>query len=374
MFSFKIDSKRFEILKEQYQRTLSNFKAEAPYQHAIYYLALILTEHAWTKRELVDALSLVTIDRLESFTKEFLSRLHVECLIYGNVNKPTALELASLVEEKLKLTNSVTLPLLSRQLLTKREFKLVDGETYLFETENEFHKSSCVELYLQCGVQNDQSNAYIDLITQILSEPCYNVLRTQEQLGYIVFCGTRKANGVQGLRIIVQSNKHPLHVEERIEVFIEGMDKVIAEMTDLEFDRHKEALAAKKLEKPKRLSAQYNKFLNEISLQQYHFERSNVEVAFLKAITKQQFQEFFRKYIKRSGDARHTLFIHVLSTAEGGAGHDETYSKINDATTSDVSKNRLVINELSSFKAGKELYPIVQPYINVQPKGAKSKL
>lgn len=373
MFAFKIEPKRFEILKEQYQRTLCNFKAEAPYQHAIYYLALLLTEHAWTKRELLDALSLVTVENLEYFTKEFLSRLHVECLIYGNVNKQAALELAGLVEDKLKLTNSVTLPLLSRQLLTKREFKLVDGETYLFETENEFHKSSCVELYLQCGVQNDQSNAYIDLISQILSEPCYNVLRTQEQLGYIVFCGTRRANGVQGLRIIVQSNKHPSHVEERIEVFIESMDKVIANMTDQEFEKHKEALASKKLEKPKRLTAQYNKYLNEITLQQYHFERSNMEVAFLKAITKQQFYEFFQKYIKRSGDARHTLFIHVLSTAEGNTDRESTDNTITDST-SDTSKGRHVIKELSSFKAGKELYPIVQPYVNIQPKGAKSKL
>lgn len=374
MFSFKIDPKRFDIIKEQYQRTLSDFKAEPPYQHAIYYLALILTEYAWTKQELLDALSLVTVERLESFTKEFLSRLHVECLIYGNANKASALEMTDLIEEKLKYTNSATLPLLSRQLLMKREFKLVDGETYLFETHNEYHKSSCVELYLQCGVQSDQSNAFIDLITQILSEPCYNVLRTQEQLGYIVFCGTRKANGVQGLRIIVQSNKHPTHVEERIEVFLDGMDKYITDMTDQEFERHKEALAAKKLEKPKRLSAQFSKYLNEISLQQYHFDRSNVEVAFLKGITKQQFHDFFQKYIIRTGDSRHTLFIHVLSTAEGGAGHENTDSQIENVTTNDNSKDRIFIKELASFKSGKELYPIVQPFINVQPKGAKSKL
>lgn len=44
-------------------------------------------------------------------------------------------------------------------------------------------------------------------------------------------------------------------------------------MTDEEFNRHKEALAVQKLEKPKRLSTLFNKFFNEISLQQYHFDR-----------------------------------------------------------------------------------------------------
>lgn len=57
MFDFKFDAKRFEIYKEQLLRSLNNYKAEQPYQHAVYYLALILTEQAWTKQELADAVS-----------------------------------------------------------------------------------------------------------------------------------------------------------------------------------------------------------------------------------------------------------------------------------------------------------------------------
>lgn len=57
MFKFEFCTKRFEIMKEQLFRGLKNFKAEQPYQHAVYYLALILTEHAWTKQELMDAVS-----------------------------------------------------------------------------------------------------------------------------------------------------------------------------------------------------------------------------------------------------------------------------------------------------------------------------
>ena len=47
----------------------------------------------------------------------------------------------------------------------------------------------------------------LELAMQILKEPCFNVLRTQEQLGYIVFSGVRRSHGVQGLRFIVQSEK-----------------------------------------------------------------------------------------------------------------------------------------------------------------------
>lgn len=75
---------------------------------------------------------------------------------------------------------------------------------------------------MQCGQQETHS-IYVDILSQLLSEACYTQLRTKEQLGYIVLCGTRKANGVCGLRIIVQSERHPAYVETRIEHFLNNM-------------------------------------------------------------------------------------------------------------------------------------------------------
>lgn len=234
---------------------------------------------------------MLTVDRLESFISEILTRLHAECFIYGNFNKEGTLTLTSLVQKYLQSTS--TLPLNARQLFLKREIKLNEGDSYLFQTEHTQHKSSCTELYLQVGLQGERDNVLTDLAVQIMNEPCYNVLRTQEQLGYIVFCGTRRNCGAQGIRIIVQSNRHPAYVEERIETFLTSMKSQVESMSNEEFEKHKSALAALKLEKPKRLSAQFSRYLNEISVQQYHFDRSNSEVNVLKGITKDQFMKFY---------------------------------------------------------------------------------
>ncbi|XP_058832419.1 insulin-degrading enzyme [Topomyia yanbarensis] len=376
LYSFKIDEKRFEILKEQYVRNLKNYNAEQPYQHAVYYLALLLSEQAWSKQELIDATELLTVDKLRSFIDELLSRMHVECFIHGNINKEKALEISKKVEDKLKNTDASVLPLLSRQLMLKREYKLNTDEHCLFETNNDYHKSSCAELYLQCGMQDDQSNVYVDLVTQILSEPCYNQLRTKEQLGYIVFCGARKSNGVQGIRVIVQSAKHPALVEERIENFLNGMIDHLETMSEEEFKRHKEALAAQKLEKPKRLATQFTKFLNEICLQQYHFNRAQVEVAFLQTLTKQQIIEYYKEFIIMGAPSRRSLSIHVVSTAEGGAGHKDAPAEETERSTNDTAtaKDYVKVCDLAGFKSTRALYPMVQPYIDIKPKGSKCKL
>lgn len=97
------------------------------------------------------------------------------------------------------------------------------GCQFLFEVENKLHKSSCTEVYYQTGLQSTESNMLLELLAQLISEPCFSTLRTKEQLGYIVFSGVRKTNGAQGLRIIVQSDKHPEYVEQRINVFLDSM-------------------------------------------------------------------------------------------------------------------------------------------------------
>ena len=65
-------------------------------------------------------------------------------------------------------------------------------------------------------------------------------------------------------------------------------------MPDDEFTRHKEALAAQRLEKPKQLVSQSFLYWSEITSQQYHFNRMNVEVAYLRTISKDDIIKFYQ--------------------------------------------------------------------------------
>lgn len=89
--------------------------------------------------------------------------------------------------------------------------------------KNKFHKSSCTQVYYQTGLQSTELNMLLELLAQLISEPCFTVLRTKEQLGYIVFSGVRRTNGAQGLRIIVQSDRDPKYVEQKINTFLNSM-------------------------------------------------------------------------------------------------------------------------------------------------------
>lgn len=107
-----------------------------------------------------------------------LSKMHIECLIHGNVNKEKALKLVNIVENHMLSAVNVS-PLLPRQLLLNRELKLEEGCDYVYEVNNDVHKSSCIELYYQCGLQSTENNVLLELIAHIIEEPCYDQLRTQ---------------------------------------------------------------------------------------------------------------------------------------------------------------------------------------------------
>jgi len=198
----------------------------------------------------------------------------------------------------------------------------------------------------------------LEMLVQIITEPCFNILRTKEQLGYIVFSGLRRANGVQGLRIIVQSERHPAYVDDRIEQFLLQMKEHLENLTEEEFDRHKEALAAQRLEKPKRLSALSARFWAEITSQQYNFDRAQIEVAYLHTLKKSDIIKFFNDLISADSPQRRKLSVYVLSTAEGGAGN-------NEESQVDVQRKAVRIENITQFKSSQSLYPLVQPFINI---------
>ncbi|KAK2572345.1 Insulin-degrading enzyme [Acropora cervicornis] len=129
MTSFQIDPKRFPVVKERCEISLKNFAAEQPHQHALYYTSFLLEELAWHKDELLEALEEVTLEKLAAFIPNLLARLHVECLLHGNMTKEEALDTVHLVEENLK-ENSKTKPLVPVQLIRHREIQLPSG-TYI---------------------------------------------------------------------------------------------------------------------------------------------------------------------------------------------------------------------------------------------------
>uniref|UniRef100_A0A672HBZ5 Insulin-degrading enzyme n=1 Tax=Salarias fasciatus TaxID=181472 RepID=A0A672HBZ5_SALFA len=365
MATFEIDEKRFDIIKEAYMRSLNNFRAEQPHQHAMYYLRLLMTEVAWTKDELREALDDVSLPRLKAFIPQLLSRLHIEALLHGNITKESALGMMQMVEDTL-IEHAHTKPLLPSQLIRYREVQVPDGGWYVYQQRNEVHNNCGIEIYYQTDMQTTHDNMLLELFCQIISEPCFNTLRTKEQLGYIVFSGPRRANGVQGLRFIIQSEKAPHYLESRVEAFLCTMEKAVEDMSEEAFQKHIQALAIRRLDKPKKLSAECAKYWGEIISQQYNFDRDNIEVAYLKTLSKENIMQFYRERLTIEAPKRHKVSVHVLSREMDSCpvvGEFPAQNDVNLAPAPSLPQPTLV-QDMTEFKRSLPLFPLVKPHIN----------
>uniref|UniRef100_A0A3Q0QWJ7 Insulin-degrading enzyme n=1 Tax=Amphilophus citrinellus TaxID=61819 RepID=A0A3Q0QWJ7_AMPCI len=329
------------------QKPLNRRTADSPFRNAVKYSAD------------------VTLPRLKAFIPQLLSRLHIEALLHGNITKESALGMMQMVEDTL-IEHAHTKPLLPSQLIRYREVQVPDGGWYVYQQRNEVHNNCGIEIYYQTDMQTTHDNMLLELFCQIIAEPCFNTLRTKEQLGYIVFSGPRRANGVQGLRFIIQSEKAPHYLESRVEAFLCTMEKAVEEMSEEAFQKHIQALAIRRLDKPKKLSAECAKYWGEIISQQYNFDRDNIEVAYLKTLTKESIMEFYRERLMVDALKRHKVSVHVLSREMDSCPVVGEFPAQNDVNLAPAPSlpQPTVIQDMTEFKRSLPLFPLVKPHIN----------
>ena len=151
------------------------------------------------------------------------------------------------------------------------------------------------------------------MLLHLISVPCFDTLRTKEQLGYIVWSGSDKISGMWYVRFIVQSdNSNPVKLDQRIEAFLgEFGDKILPAITKESFEQNKISVINNILEKPKTI-AQINRiYWGEISSLRYEYERRQQLAKEIEKLTLQDVIDFYQKYIADGAPNRCKLTVQL---------------------------------------------------------------
>ena len=158
---------------------------EPPYQHALYYLSYFTQDKMWTNAEKLKELDAITAEDIQSFYPTILSHLHLEALVHGNVQQEEAEKMMTSVTDVLNPRE-----LLPSQLIGHRSLILPSGSKWVYkhQVEDPNNVNSGIEYLIQVGnVTQTSLRARLSLLAQIAQEPCFDQLRTKEQLGKINF-------------------------------------------------------------------------------------------------------------------------------------------------------------------------------------------
>ena len=101
-------------------------------------------------------------------------------------------------------------------------------------------------------------------------------LRTQQQLGYIVYSSFERVLTMDGLRFVIQSAKEPQYIETQIESFLDNYYEFLTNMSDLDYETHKTSFIQLLSEKPINLADKTRRLWFEIENNRYEWEISTL--------------------------------------------------------------------------------------------------
>ncbi|CAF0885808.1 unnamed protein product [Adineta ricciae] len=310
MINLKVDDQRLKILRERRKENLRNFRAAQPHKMAKEEIDYLTAQHQWSNNELLNNIDDIMAHDIEMFMQRLFTSFYVDSLMYGNLTKDQAIRYMTIFQEKFR-EKRLFRPLSPSLWLKPRHLILPQGSNFAYKTDNDGYQMNAVVFYLQCFQQSLENNALINLFAHIAHEPCYNQLRTKEQLGYIVSSGVYRIRGVRGFQITVQSNKGFEYLNQRIELFLDSMREYIERMSDEEFLKQREGYIVSSLEIPKSMESQADTYWSEILCHQFCFDKIQLQSEFVKRLERKDMLEFYDRYISLRSPYRQKLMVFV---------------------------------------------------------------
>lgn len=263
---YKLDPIRFVVHKDELTRDILNFKQNHPFRQGALLLNDLIKTPSWMPEEMLAEIAGVSIADVETYTQEFLRNVQIESLMHGNITKETAVGLIKSIAQQINVNTSRTENLVLPQLLN-----IANGKAYYY-TFNPMHDDAALVSYFQAQEANDSTIAVNALLTDMLSVPLFEQLRTNEQLGYAVGVAVSRVRERTGIMFYVESpSKNANYLNSRFFKFINEYKNVIANMPLEQLNRHKDSLRANLLQKPSSLSEETSRYWSVIIDGTYRF-------------------------------------------------------------------------------------------------------
>lgn len=270
MRDLEVKEERFNIIKDRLQRGWSNFDYQPPYNQIGLFTGWLGVERGFITPQLLEELPAVTADDVRAFIPQLLRQMHIEILVHGNMYREDALRITDLVESTLRPKK---LP--PSQWPIRRNIIVPAGSNFVYKRtlKDPANVNHAIDYALHTGINTDrESRAKLLLFAQMADEPCFDTLRTKEQLGYVVHSSAQMNAMTHNYRVLIQSEKSPEYLEKRIEVFLNKFGETLRNMPEAEFEDYKVSIINKRLERLKNLDQENRRFWHHVSMEGFDFE------------------------------------------------------------------------------------------------------
>ena len=237
LMEIKIDSQKFNNIKEAMVRGLKNRKLGQAYARGGYYNWLMLLDEQYTEEQKLQALTPLTLEDVKAYAKKLYEKVYITGMIHGNYSDEKAVRSTQILLDSLK-----SQPLAKEDRFEQIIETMPKGKRFRFSREVEDNNNS-LAYAIQVGDKDPALLAQVSMLASIIESDFYTQMRTNQQLGYIVWSFKQRMEDRIFFRLVIQSSTHgPFEMSKRVDAWLASTKKLFSELTDQEFERHRQAL------------------------------------------------------------------------------------------------------------------------------------
>ena len=298
-----IEPKLFELIRQDMIRDLKNQELDAPYERLMRLLPNAMIEGYWSNADQLAAVESLSIEDALGHWQAILADTGVDILTHGNLSEKQARSIG------LRLTDLIT-----AKASTPVELPQISSDTagIRLSMPSDHQDQAWVGYYTQSDDSPEQE-ARLRVFAQLIKTPFYSELRTQQQLGYIVFAGYMPLLTQPGVVFTVQSPEASTQaIENAAFEFFGEFEAQLQTMTVAEFNEFKASVLTGLTEEDPNLSARSGRFWRSIGLQDLGFDRREKVIAAVRAMELSDARQLARNLAK----AQDFIFLESESEAE----------------------------------------------------------
>jgi insulysin len=299
------DENMFKHERKNLIKDLNNAQFDSPINQSFELFYKLFVHKNYRYWELLEECKKLTMSYIQQLAKLILSESQITTILIGDIDIPKSCDFF----EKL-----IIHPQKIKECPLLQEFNTVikpESLPWLYEeiTTNPSEINSCILYEFRIGnikpmITPEWEKKYccLDIIQMFLSEPFFDILRTKEQLGYIVKCIKYPFGNIEysthSLVLIVQSPTHPAnYLKQRIDKFMKHQLKQLDKLTEKKFLNMKESSKKQYLEKDKNLEQRFNRIAYQIISNNYVFNTYQLIADGFDSLTMEDFKSAYYQWL-----------------------------------------------------------------------------
>ena len=308
--TFNITPQRFEALKEVTLRGLRSYPQSEARLLASGRRDALSREFHYLPDELLARTSSATLPDVRAFAQRYFAKGKLEAVVHGHISADDAVAVMRTVAKQI---GAVAVP--EQQLLTRRHLAIAAGENIVDAGEIEGVNSAFTSDYL---LKDDSpaTRAAAVVLSNFISEPFYNELRTKQQLGYIVGSSFTASNRQRFVTFVVQSSVYgPDELRRRAEAFIATQPDALAKVSDAQWATLIAGARSTLEQKPKSIAEKAEFFFAEAFTFNQDWERRQETLAALYKLTRDQAVNLLKTTLAPESAMRRSVMLNSKSHA-----------------------------------------------------------